>query len=467
MLIAAFLPRALPPAVRGEEDDDDDAPAMSAKLYIDAALRDSVPSNTSGLLLGTEKPHVRILQLVPTPTTPPQTSPHKWALEHAKLLATMLPGGVSILGAYTPLTQTNSVTPTAQIEAAARIVRDVAGFVNCETPLVLFSGVKGRLSAKVVHSMKDGLKNATLKELPHLNHGLVSLRGAFDVAPIHVPVRDTSDKLHLEIVCAELLKRRFQNALMCINADKPHIIANTNSHTQTTLATALNWPVVETGKKKTLSFTCQEPLQVRLYLPLHTSEQREQPDIPANQTVSLSGRFWFDAVVMQDASLSDALCAVRHDLCTSLQARLQLLHDDDHHHDSIQQDSTPSSRALPVRVVATPLEHAPLRIPFCDYMMRGETVQHDVTDRLVEILSWTSSTLKEYCIEEKEQPARVLPAVKKVTFKEHATLIEPSSMTRLDAAANAPSDMLVNAIIFAVVVAVVAIVVKELILGFI
>lgn len=440
---------------------------MSVKVFVDAALRDSVAGNATGLLLGTSQPHVRVVHAVATPPPPSRTAAHKWALEHARELAAMLPGGLYVLGAFAPLGPGGSAAAAAAVDAAAAIARRLPDVLHCPQPLVLFAAPGDRLAAKIVLSARDGLKTAALRELPRLANGLVSLRGAFDLAPMLVPFPPDvqEDPAHAETVCAQLLEQRFRNALIRIDAHKPYVVAP-GTHLQTTLAAAMNWPLVETAKKKTPSFTRQESLQVRLYLPLHTSQQQQQPLSPATQAVSLSGRFCFEAVVMQDAPLSHVLHAVQHDLCTSLQARLQLLRDTNPHPESTPPNTAPSSRPLPVRVVATPLQNASLRIPFCDYIISGDTIQDDVMHTFAEILSCTPSTLDQYSIQQMEQHASSAPPVKQVAFNDQPTVIAPSSMTALDAAAKAPSDIMVNAIILAVLVAILAIIFKEFILHF-
>ncbi|KAI0563169.1 plectin [Gracilaria domingensis] len=280
-------------------------------------------------------------------------------------------------------------------------------------------------------------------------------------------VRDELSQIDAESLCAAVVQHRFEHAVVAFGGERRVVVSHLDE--QPSLADIMQWQLTSTGKKKNLSFTRREPLQASLFLPLHLCDPKLASQEPASRSMQLSGCMHFEAVVMQDASIGTVLRAVRHDLYNSIRARLLLLHEADEE-EQIEPDEhqtasspAPASRALPCRVMAAPLQSAPPSVPYCDYLVSGETVQDDVSDRIAEVLSWDHTHLKNVCIEAVEQPPTLDTAVKSVTFDDAPQEDDPSPMMELDAAESAPSAVLTTGIIAAVVIAVIAIILKEIV----
>lgn len=410
---------------------------MSAKAQIDATLASQLASLPPGLLIGTAYP-LRLLSHYATPPAPQAVPFVHWASEHARLVVPMCPGGLRPLAAYTP-----SSSPT-DMRNAALIARAMSA------TLVVSIGSGNRPIAKTTAKYGDiDLRSTDLRSVKSLITSTVTIKTV-----LHVPtVMASSDK-----GCEERLLSLLEASAVSICRT---LVVDLGD--ERLLADMLAWKPSPTpkGKKKAVATPgAQTPIQAEVLLPVgEPSPQEGDHRVHSRGTpVCMSGAMYINAVVMQEATLGNALAALREDACRSVRARLQLLRE-------VEEDGEGVHRTmcmLPVRVVAQPKSGSHL-LPMSEYVLEGESVKDDVTSRLVEVLSWTETELKAYRLVEVECIAVVEP-----TGTNHAVsagLIpqgNPTSMRTLDIAAKAPVAYVYQALIAAVFVAILAIVYKFL-----
>lgn len=442
---------------------------MGIKLQIDSAACDNVPGNSVGVLIGTTSPQIRILSLIPSPKVPQSTSLHKWCVEHAKLLSNMCLGGINILGTYAPLSRNS--THSAAIDTAAAIAREIISEETNAPPIVLYSGLKGRISAKEVRSVSEGFKSADIKQIQGLLDSTVILRAIAHAPPVLFPLSNDDNMIENEKICANLLNRLLNDTIISLNASE--IVLVTSEEDETILASTMGWELAESRKKKNISYVRREPISAVVYLPLADKIGSDCKQIePSANTIRLSGAINVNAVITQDSSLGSVLKAVRDDLSRSLKVRLQLLREADEEElesSEVAPAGAPcaGSRLLPRRVIVTPPSDTKTCIPFCNYVLPGDSLEDDVLGHCSEILSWKPGVAEKSNIEEVEAPESVLQSSQQPPRIDNISISDISSKAPLEAQDSGPPPILVNGLIAAVVIGFIAIVLKEIVFHFV
>lgn len=440
---------------------------MGVKVQLDAAALEHVKSDSTGLLLGFRTPQIRILSLVSTPDAPKGTSVHRWSVEHAKLLKTMCVGGIAVLGAFAPLGDAGKSSSPIQIDTAAALARDVIDSQE-ETCVILCTGLKGRILAKEVCDIATGVRSADLKEVTALRDGVVIFEGTLDLPNINTPCQNESDLRESEESCSAHAESLVDQAVLTLGADQCHTITNLDQNK--TLADMMGWNTQSNGKKNAVKFSKRATQTVNIFLPYGIGESyltKETVSRGPNQ-IQFSGALRVLCAVMQDSTAGELLQSVRRDARLSLATRIALLHDAGDG-DGVEEESASCEdlgrRALPARVIAFPRADGTGVLPFADYMLPGESVIEDVTSRLAEVLSWDSVVADEYGINAVEDFGSVM-SPKTEFHSQHVakSVDQSSSMKELDYAMSAPSALMQNALVVAVVLAIVAIIIKEVIM---
>jgi Odorant response abnormal 4-like len=135
----------------------------------------------------------------------------------------------------------------------------------------------------------------------------------------------------------------------------------------------------------------EDGLNVRVLVPLgdNIAEPTDSPQKTDNgRVVRLGGALCVCAVVLADALLGEVLSAVRTDMSLTLWSRAEILRELDEEEEGAGKGVTDySARQLPARVLANRV--ASTGLPFCDYLVLDETVEHDAIPRMSEMLSWS------------------------------------------------------------------------------
>lgn len=344
----------------------------------------------------------------------------------------MCPGGVRPLAMYTPSSSQSN------LRNAALVARSVSA------ALVVSISSAGRVVAKKISEHSDvDLRSADLRQVHSLVLSTVAIR-----TELHIP------KLLLpsETLCEEIVVSLIQGSVLSIDNT---LVVDTDD--QRLLADAVGWELllVEKGKKKRPKPVAKAPILSQLLLPLGSSSPENDDHVMhrAEMPVRISGSMYAEAIVMQESTLGNALTALREDACRSLRTRLQLLReseDDERYRQAMS--------IMPARVVARPKTGSRL-IPMTEHILEGETIENDVLSRFVEVLSWSETELGGYEILQVENFADVEPCGSGPMAVE-AMDVNPKSMRALDVAAKAPMAYMYQALMAAVVVAILAIAYK-------
>jgi hypothetical protein len=150
-------------------------------------------------------------------------------------------------------------------------------------------------------------------------------------------------------------------------------------------------PLSSFVKHEGSSRNSDDVLNVRVLVPLGDNivEPTDAPQKTDNgRVVRLGGALCVCAVVLADALLGEVLLAVRTDMSSTLWSRAEILRElDEEDEGAGKRVAGYASRPLPVRVLANRVDSNGL--PFCDYLVLDETVEHDAIPRLSEMLSWS------------------------------------------------------------------------------
>lgn len=323
----------------------------------------------------------------------------------------MCTGGISILGTFTPFLNAIQPTPASVVTAAAALARHVVTDTERHPPILLCAGHKGRLVVKEVLDPAKGIKSAVMKDLSALHRGIVCIWSNVQLPVAHIPCKASDDLREVETDCVAAIEPLFSKAVLRMSGPHDSVVV-TSRDDDTVFADAMGWQLNLVGNKKNVTFQSRQPVNAELLFPLGGDDLSAKPSKDdTDKVVRLSGTMFVQAVVMQDCTLGDLLEAVRSDMLSSLKVRLQLLAeiDEDNEEDEIEHDTPalymrPGCRALPARVLATPINETPTAcLPMSEYILAEETVDDDVTSRFMEILPWNQNSLEQYKIEQKEQ----------------------------------------------------------------
>lgn len=441
---------------------------MGIKVQLNSTtLEEATQKTKTGLLLGFATTPVRIVTLIPTPPSPPGISSHRWAIEHAKVVSLIFPGGIHILGVYT-LTSSNNATPAAEIISTASIARAVIDSPEDFPPLVVCNGPKGRVIAKEVLSAAEGTRPADLKIISNLNRGIVCVETAVELSGLRIPLKSGETLDQAEQKCVQAAFKLCKDVVLRIPTVSPAVI--TDVLDERTLADVMGWEIKADEKKKVTLFTPQEKQVVKTFVPIDVNTSDDKGEEPTDSeaeelnVISLSGSVFSHAVVMQDHTVGQLLQNVRDDLERSFKARLQLLtevdEDKDEEEDTIASDNV-GNRALPVRVVASPTDADHLNIPMSDYMMPDEIVEEEVKGRLCEVLSLDDKALEKYTLSQEEKFGLVEATQPKTFTSKRPSHPIDTGMSDLDQAASLPELYVAYGVGFAVALAFLAIVIKN------
>lgn len=447
---------------------------MGVKVQIDSALSEILPTKTC-FLLGTSDPP-RILYMTPFLPTPPETSSQSWTTEHARTLHAMCPGGVSLLGTYAPSGERNTSMSSKNVDLMALLVRRIAATLDLPAfQFVLTTALKGRLAVKQVAHDEDGVRAADLRVVSNLADRAVRLQGQVALKNIVVPLatehNDQSIK-KAEQTCVARAEQLASLAVVSISkSEKVHILTDVTD--ERSLAEVMTWPI-PSGSKKKSQVSVIPPVDVDIHLPFGEPVTDEDDDgkgdgnkKETSQTpqtsISLSGYMFVQAVVTQDSSIAEVLHAIRGDVKRSLQTRMQLLCEGDELEEDPDEMSTPGSRSFPVRVVASSKAPRPRHIPFTEFISAGEDM-NDVKARIAEVLAWSESDMSDASVERKELVGKVHAAEKSdaVVPPLKAEDIDACSELDDDDEMEGPPPLLVNGVLLAIILTVIAIVVKQI-----
>ena len=442
---------------------------MVFKLQLNSATLDGAREKAkSGLILGFWSTPIRIVSLVPTPPCPLKISPHRWAIEHAKLVSPVFPGGLHILGAY-KLTSSNNPTSAAEIDNIASIARAIADLPETLPPFVVCNGPNGRVIAKEILSAEAGdNRSASLSIISNLNSGIVCIESAVELSGLKIPLKSEKTSGQAEQKCIQAALQLCKDVVLKIPAVDPVII--TDVLDDRVIADVMDWTINVHKKKKTPLFTLQQKTLVKTFVPIDVNtsenEEEEQTNNEAKELneISLSGSVFSQAVVMQDHTLGELLQNVRDDLERSFKARCHLLavidEEKDDQQDTIASDNV-GNRALPVRIVVSPTDADNLNIPFSDYMMPDGKDEEYFKRRLSELLSLDDTVLDKHTFSQEEKFGLVEATQPKIITSRRPSHAIDTGMSELDQAASIPELYVAYGVGFAVALAFLAIIVKN------
>lgn len=195
----------------------------------------------------------------------------------------------------------------------------------------------------------------------------------------------------------------------------------------------------------------QQPHACTMHLPFglpldldHTTSQNY---------VQLTGDMHLLTLLPYDVTLGQTLAALREDANISFRARLAIVQELDADEDGAERATSQNdSGPLPVRVIATPTDDSTRGecIPLTDYITIDEDVS-DVTNRIVELMSWDDTDLAAHSVEQVERFGRITSINMPQT---------PTNVAELNGAISAPVDFVKRALVIAIVVALIAVAYK-------
>lgn len=402
---------------------------ISIDQYALRSLSPAAGASHGAFLIGTTVPTDCILYTVPRLPVPPDTPPHAWHAEHARAILTMLPGGLAIVGVFTP-------------GSDARHVEDVQHHLLLPGQSIVLYPRSNNADVPLAKKVQQGaqgtaaLKSAELRSTPSLSNQCVVLRGTLHFPRDSLFISTAAADLDHSVHSAQAIARRLIIAIMptpasaqkdeeeeqadqilVVREDDGRVIADTLGYEKTPASTG---KVYKSGKKKTSPPQPEKPVlqqNVDVFVPFtgapnlgfaaKGSNQYDGDDVDEDPVEAklwrLSGSLATIAVVSRKATLGDALRAMRDDAIRSLKARLDLFHET-RLNENIKKIQQPPY-VLPTRIMALQSIGS---LPVVDYLAKDETIDDDVACRLVDVLSWTEPQLDASKLDYVESEAKMI-----------------------------------------------------------
>lgn len=393
-------------------------------------------SVTPSLLIGTNDP-VRIHSFVPVPSCPQNSSITAWTSEHANTVRAMCPGGLTIIGICIG-TSSNSDNQT--LTRAARLARRVTtDDPSVNVAIILVRSENDRFSARTVTTqdvLGDSLKVGDVHMF--VATPLIELHASVSFQGNSVSIDKSSSDKEIELAVVTHVEKLIDQAVISILSGEGKDVAFITDETDSQAFSSVSGMTSNSGlgmvsrrkgkskakrsaeKKKESEGTNLRSTQVvsiQMHLPfgLHRShldnEESYEDAFGITQctlaeqhstTVSMTGRLAIRGAVFEDATTGEALRAVRQDVSRSLRARLRAKYDDDDGSENGEGDSEGKCLArddevcleMPVRIIGHTVSGDKIRrFSVTEYIARGESVS-DVHRRVTEILSWTHTDIQ-------------------------------------------------------------------------
>lgn len=404
---------------------------MVTKIHIDTSISSKIRGLPAGVFLGTLSPP-RIVRHHKTPPMLPAVTRASWAAAHADQVRAMCPGGLSIIALFYPEPLPSSLPP-------------VPG-----APFVIGLSNSGRIQAKQLREPQP--RTAVVKEVDNLANGVICVRADVQFPNIPVP---TFDPGHEEDDCAEALQGLLWSAVVILKDSKGNDVVIADTADRRSLTEVMAWEPQDLSKGK-CTWDEKEALEAEVLLPIGRAVEEHRE---SREGVTVGGGMHVEAVVMQDATLGAVLTAIKDDMERSLRARVQLIQEGKSEEGAAREERT-GVRPMPVRVVARRTNKGNV-LPMTDYLDEGETMDDDVLIRYVEVLSWNDDEIDANDVQQVEQFASVhTPRGEKGSAK--PSPIDMSQVDESDSSASSSITLAQGAVIAAFLMAILAIIVKEL-----
>ena len=344
----------------------------------------------------------------------------------------MCPGGLSIVALFYP-------------EPLPSSLPSVPG-----APFIVGLSNSGRIQAKQLREPEP--RSAVVRDVENLKAGFVCVRASVEFPTIPVP---TFDRGQEEELCAEALQGLVWSAVVVLRDRDGKEVVVLERTDKRPLAAVMGWETEDLSKGK-CAWEEKDAVEADILLPVGRAvEERREKGVG----LTVGGGMHVEAVVMQDATLGTVLTAVRDDMDRSLRARVHWAEEGKRYTIG---DTAPRTviRDMSVRVVARKSGKGNV-LPMTDYMQEGESWDADVMTRFVEVLSWNDDEIDANQVQQVEQ-FRSDDASQRQRNLAKPSALELSQSQDANASASSSMTLAQGAIIAAFVMAILAIIIKEL-----